>query len=50
MAFFPPDLSTNSPIEPTSPDLLQPLTVPVVLNRLSAIMTSPHGPNLSKGK
>ncbi|KAF9561441.1 hypothetical protein CPC08DRAFT_817717 [Agrocybe pediades] len=49
-AFFPPDQAASSPTEHFPPELMKPLGVLSVLDRLSAIMTSSHAASQDKGK
>ncbi|KAF8962299.1 cell morphogenesis C-terminal-domain-containing protein [Flammula alnicola] len=49
-AFFPPDQAASSPTERFPPELTRPLTVPSVLDRLSAIMTASQETTQVKGK
>ncbi|KDR72526.1 hypothetical protein GALMADRAFT_142849 [Galerina marginata CBS 339.88] len=51
-AFFPPDpeQAASSPTERFAAELMRPLSVLTVLDRLSAIMTSSHQPNQAKAQ
>ncbi|KAG6820914.1 hypothetical protein H0H93_009688 [Arthromyces matolae] len=51
-AFFPPDMSSGSPItdRTTSPEYLKPLTSVSVLERLSGILSSPNSSTRARGK
>lgn len=49
-ALYPPELSSGSPTDKPPPEHLKPLTSAVVLERLSAILTSGHAPTQGRGK
>ncbi|RDB30372.1 Cell morphogenesis protein PAG1 [Hypsizygus marmoreus] len=49
-AFFPPDMSSNSPTDRLSPEYAKPLTPGAVLDRINGILSSPHKLTQTRGK
>ncbi|KAF7294754.1 hypothetical protein MIND_01012800 [Mycena indigotica] len=49
-AYFPSDLSSESPVDRTPPEFLRPLSAHGVLERFGAILSSDHGPTQTRGK
>ncbi|KAF7323164.1 hypothetical protein HMN09_00096800 [Mycena chlorophos] len=49
-AYFPSDLSSESPVDRTPPEFLRPLSPHGVLDRLAAVLAADHAPTKTRGK
>ncbi|KAJ6623475.1 cell morphogenesis N-terminal-domain-containing protein [Mycena sp. CBHHK59/15] len=49
-AYFPSDMSSESPVDRTAPEFLRPLSAHGVLDRLAAFLSSQHQPTQVRGK